>query len=425
MRAAADARTSGAFPELEFQLDGKALDSSSKVSACCLQDGSHLTFAVKASGTSLAGQLAEVLGEFGQMPISELNLLYSGKFGIAADQVLSTLGQQRRRRRLIEFLRENPQHFVVKGTSVDVATESIPSGRLDGTAFSEHMCCLQLHERVSSRSFRVEVARAIAVAVTSLMQAAFLSVQHVVVGGSAGRDTAIEGSANAEVTIFVEGLQTAGHETRLPEMLRSMAIRLEDQRESGIHVDGVYGDVVRLDMDGLTSVEVRLAPVFDTHSQALQALEEANTPHMHQLLEAALAGQQVRFVKKQVEPVKVTARLLKWWRGQQQWSSKIARPSDDLLDLIAVHVATRMPPHEGYDQGVAMRLAASVMARFDDAQIVWQIPCYGSRKVSSALLEQRPLLMDPANPFKNLADSAVFDPAEMIASVAKGMLCSI
>jgi hypothetical protein len=359
------------------------------------------------------------------MPLSELNLLYSDKFGIAASQVLGTLSQQCRRPRLIEFLREQPEHFIVKGTSVSLAAEGIPSGPSGASAFSEHMRCLRLHERVSSRGFRVEVARAVAAAVTSLMQATFLSVHHVVAGGAAGRDTAIEGSANLEVTVFVEGLPAAGQETQLPGFLKSVVIGLKDQLESGIHVDGVLGDAVRLEMDGLTSVEVRLAPVFETHGQTLQALENANTPQTRRLLEAALDGQQVRFVKKQAEPVKVTARLLKWWRCQQQWSSKLTRPSDDLLDLIAIHVATRMPPDESYDQGVAMRLAAKLMAHFDDAHIVLQTPYYGIQKISSMLLEQRPLLMDPANPFANHADGTSFDPAEMMALVAQASFCLV
>eukprot|EP00927_Polykrikos_kofoidii_P048043 TRINITY_DN4227_c0_g1_i1.p1 TRINITY_DN4227_c0_g1~~TRINITY_DN4227_c0_g1_i1.p1 ORF type:complete len:630 (-),score=140.88 TRINITY_DN4227_c0_g1_i1:127-2016(-) len=423
-RAAPGAHISDAFPELELQLDGHALDNSFTISACCLSNCSPLTLAAKASDESLTRQLVDVLSGHGQMPVSELNLLYSDKFEIAADKVLSTIGQ-RQRRRLIEFLREKQEHFVVKGTSVALVSAGIPSGPSSTTAFSEHMRCLKLHERVCSRGFRVEVARAIASAVTTLMQAAFLSVHHVVVGGAVGKDTALEGSANAEVTFFLEGLTAAGHETRLPGLLKSIVVGLEDQRDSGIHVIGVYGDAVRLEMDCLSTVEVRVAPLFGTHGQTLRALEEATTPQMQRFLEAALACQQVRFVKKQAEPVKVTARLLKWWRGQQQWHSRVALPSDELLDLIAIHIATQMPPDEGYDQGVAMRLAAKLMARFDEAHIVWQTPCYGNRKISSKLLEQRPLLMDPANPFVNLADRAVFDPAEMIALVAKSSPCLI
>ena len=37
--------------------------------------------------------------------------------------------------------------------------------------------------------------------------------------------------------------------------------------------------------------------------------------------------------------VKVTIRLMKWWREQQEWECELTRPSDELLELIALHDA--------------------------------------------------------------------------------------
>merc|ERR1719343_1661712 len=146
-----------------------------------------------------------------------------------------------------------------------------------------------------------------------------------------------------------------------------------------------------------------MSPVFETHSHALDFL--AAQKAVSQRIESAwLAKQQVKFMKQQPEPVKVTARLLKWWRNQQQWSCTATRPSDHLLELLAVHVAGQLPPNNSYDQDVAIGLAAKIMSQFNEAQITWPSPVYGRHKIPEEIRCQRPLLADPCNPFVNVAN---------------------
>merc|ERR1719388_2700 len=107
----------------------------------------------------------------------------------------------------------------------------------------------------------------------------------------------------------------------------------------------------------------------------------------------------------------VTMRLLKWWRDQQQWTSEYTTPSDDVLELIAVYSALQTKPK---DQRTAIANAMSLMARFNEVRIVWS-NYYSKEEIWTPLIQQRPLLMDPVNPYVNVADPQKFDSSELMS----------
>ena len=57
-----------------------------------------------------------------------------------------------------------------------------------------------------------------------------------------------------------------------------------------------------------------------------------------------------------------------------------------------------------------------LMTGFNTMQVVWpeRCRCYRQADIPQTLLQQRPLLMDPVNPFVNVADPDAFDPREMM-----------
>jgi len=54
-----------------------------------------------------------------------------------------------------------------------------------------------------------------------------------------------------------------------------------------------------------------------------------------------------------------------------------------------------------------------VLARLDELRVVWN-NFYQPSDIWAPLMAQRPLLMDPVNPFRNVCDPQEFDPRELM-----------
>merc|ERR1711881_304942 len=102
-------------------------------------------------------------------------------------------------------------------------------------------------------------------------------------------------------------------------------------------------DSVKFNVRGVVSVDMKFVPVFDSLAEVYQALKQ-NEADARRRLGCALLKERTHFIAKQPGQVKVTMRLLKWWRDQQQGSSAMTTPSDDILELIAVYSALQTKP---------------------------------------------------------------------------------
>merc|ERR1719152_718437 len=114
------------------------------------------------------------------------------------------------------------------------------------------------------------------------------------------------------------------------------------------------------------TVDLRFSPAFESYQAKVQALGQLG-PNSRKPFEASFCPERTQFVAKQPGNVKVTIRLLKWWRDQQAFSCELTRPSN-----------------------------------YYDQKDVW-----------SPLMMQRPLLIDPVNPFSNIVDPQDFDSREL------------
>lgn len=82
-----------------------------------------------------------------------------------------------------------------------------------------------------------------------------------------------------------------------------------------------------------------------------------------------------------------------------------------IIELLVAYSATQTKPS---DQRVAVANVMSLLARFDELRIVWPAHYYNKEDIWAPLLSQKPLLMDPTNPFFNVADSQSFDARELM-----------
>jgi len=279
---------------------------------------------------------------------------------------------------------------------------------------------LELHNTISGRSFNSKVAQMLTEVVDIVSENAWFTIDHVVKGGSIGKGTAINGCTDAELVFFVKGLPFQKQNKWLPSMLTAVAGVLNQHLETNASFQMVESLSITEDSicmkvkpSFMNEVHLRFSSAFGDYKETLGEMG-ALGPDGWKHLNTSLSKDKVAFVSKQPGQIKVTMRLLKWWRDQQQWKSEHTTPSDDVLELIAVYSALQTKPK---DQRTSVANAMSLMARFNELRIVWS-NYYSKEEIWAPLIQQRPLLMDPVNPYVNVADPQRFDASELM-SLAK------
>mmetsp|Transcript_95397 Transcript_95397/g.269561 ORF Transcript_95397/g.269561 Transcript_95397/m.269561 type:complete len:521 (+) Transcript_95397:109-1671(+) len=358
---------------------------------------------------SVAVEIEQIIKDSGgSMEIKDLCSKFTRKFNVS---LASLVGMKP-----AEFLAKERELFALAGRGCVALRAAAqpellperPSEAPGGAA--ENQQYLELHERISGRALSSRLSQALSEVQDAVSKASFLSVERVVRGGSVGKGTAIAGASDAELVFFLRGLPPNGHERWLPPLLRAAAAVLGEQLPQ--LEAACLEDHVLVRGRGL-QVELRFSPCFESYARAVQALGEQG-PEARRFFTASLAEQRVQFISRQPGPVRATIRLLKWWRDQQQWSAGLVRPRDEVLELMAVYSAVQTRPA---DQRQAVANVMSLLSRFDELRIVWS-NFYSKSDVWAPLLNQRPLLMDPVNPFVNIADPQVFDPRELMSAAA-------
>jgi len=271
-----------------------------------------------------------------------------------------------------------------------------------------------LHTKISSRSFNSKVAQALSTCKEILEEKSFLNVVEVAKGGSIGKGTSITDCEDAELVFFVKGLPTEGHTKWLPPLLRSVESTLAENlpEDMGAKMTCLE-DSVQLELKGGLTVSLRFSPAFENYVQTVQALGMLG-PHARKFFDPSFVKERTQFVSKQPGHVKVTMRLMKWWRDQQAWSCSLTRPSDYVLELIVIYAAQQCGK---VTQAQAIANCMSLLSRFDQLRVVWS-NYYDPSDVWSPLMLQKPLLMDPVNPFTNVADPQDFDARELMSLAA-------
>jgi hypothetical protein len=305
---------------------------------------------------------------------------------------------------------QRQQHQETKETKVAAAVNDPSDAPVSDTSESQEY--LELHNTISGRSFNSKVAQILNDIVDVVTEKSFLNIAQVVKGGSVGKGTAIAGMTDAEVVFFLKGMPKELQSKWLPPLLKAVAAVLAEHLSKDHGVEGICAtnDAVHMKVKGCVEVLLRFSPDFETYDEVIEAMAQQQ-PDMRKHLNVALTKEQVQFVSKQPGQVKVTMRLLKWWRNQQRWSTPQTTPSDEILELIAVYSALQTKPR---DQKMAIANAMSLMARFNELRIVWS-NYYSKENIWSPLLQQRPLLMDPVNPYLNVADPQTFDASELMS----------
>jgi len=271
---------------------------------------------------------------------------------------------------------------------------------------------VELHDAIHSNAFSSETMRRVNDLVAFISESSFLDIHHVVTGGSVGKGTFISGDVSPEIVFFLEGLPVTNHETWMPALLKAvMASFASDLELLGLHSVHIVEDAIIMKSAGQISMTAKLSisPVFEGYAHTLQILRDQG-PEAQFLQTLALAKERTQFVARQPNSVKKTIRLMKWWRNQQQWSSSMTCPCEEILELATIYSAVQTQP---CDQKTAIANVMSLLSRFHSLRVVWS-NYYSKDDVPAALLHERPLLLDPTNPFVNVADPQTFNASELM-----------
>jgi hypothetical protein len=416
--------------------DGKLQDFIGKQKSLSMENG---TVTLVRTDTALkpfsvVDEIVHILkaSTSGTMEIKELCNKFVQKFGVNLSSIVGS--------RPVEFLSKERTVFEVHGrglvslqgsrsaTSTEAAVVTEPPGLggdappgLGGDAIMdvEQPAPIDiqqfddLHNRIHSQSFNSQVMKSINDLVAALADTSFLDIDHVVIGGSIGKGTAIPGDAAAEIVFFLCDLPTTGPRTWQLPLLRAIAgvLSEEFQTAHGIESLHVTEDCLKMTLQGWgpMAVELYLSPTFESYEKTIQVIGEQGTD-TRKVYSSALAKERTNFVARQPSSVKATIRLMKWWRDQQEWYGRLSRPSDELLELVAIYSAVQTRPA---DKKEAIANLMSLLSRFEQMRVVWA-NFYEKDDVWTPLLSEKPLLMDPTNPFVNVADSQAFDASELM-----------
>mmetsp|Transcript_64242 Transcript_64242/g.184590 ORF Transcript_64242/g.184590 Transcript_64242/m.184590 type:complete len:629 (+) Transcript_64242:142-2028(+) len=406
------------FPDRELSFQGKALHDEKTLADCGVVDSSCLNFVVRCTEIALITQLMVILLARGQSSRVELDNLYCCRHGVSATQALNMLGWGEK---LLEFLQRQP-FFAVQNGCVSLARDAPPSPRLSRFEEENHTY-LQLSAKLCDDALMAKLDVELDGLVDVISNEAFLNISRTVKGGGLAKGTAIPGDVGAEVVLFVPGLALTDRDRWLPGLVGSLAgvltERLVGHGVAAVRAEPSEGAVRVLTEGGLGEVRLLLSPEFGAYSEALQAMRSQKPAMVLSGGEAAFVAQKVRFMDRQPAAVKATVRLLKYWRQQQQWSSAATRPSDELLELVAAHLAVRQPPT---DLRCAVTDALAALGSFGELSVTWPqaLRTYREGDVCKALLKQRPLILDPTNPLANLADASAFEPRELVEHARRG-----
>lgn len=429
----------GAFSEHNLLLGDKVLDKEQTLGSYGVTAETALGFCLEANEQSVVLQLETMLlARRGSLTCDELALLYCYKYGLSVNAALKTLGLDTT---LLDLLQAHPAVFAVDGKRVAAAkqpaepppqapapmlfqkenrsnSQPVKAERAEpkkkkpkaaepkpGSIAIDEQAFQALHTTISGRSFHSKAMQELRAVEHVLREQSFLDVQEVCRGGSVGRGTACLGCEDQEIVFCVKGLPAEQHDRWLPVLYRAIAASLDS-------ADGQYPRPVRASETKVTlgdNLTLRVAPFFESYAEAVQALG-TEPPEGRPYFDCTFTRERTQFISKQPGSVKAVMRLLKWWREQQAWSCQLTTPTDELLELVAVYVSQQCGK-VGLGQQVSNCLG--LLASLDKVRIVWS-QFYAPQDVWAPLLMQKPLLMDPVNPFRNVVDPQDFDPRELM-----------
>lgn len=394
------------FPDQTVLFAGKPLPDTGRLDECALEDGVFLDFVVCASDDIFAEQLAELIesnSDDEELSATQLGTLYFYKHGASASQALRILGCVWGEK-FRDFLWRHPRFSLERGrVMLAPSGPGSPSSKAKAAGMCQNQAFLNLHAQLVS-DHAIEQANVAMDHLCALVpDLLFFRVERVLRGGSVGTGLAIAGSVTAELLFIVKGLPNVKLERTLPSLHNSTAAILQERLVGSAGVVRVWqaGEAVRVQMNEAVPVDLFFVPASWSCTGPGQTFpwNQVQSDHAKNVRKAVRAEQTITFMQSLPEPLKMTIRVLKWWRGKWQWAASKTCPSDELLEYVAAWTANEYPPQDLY---TAVMNAIATLARFAELKAL-----------------SHPQDLSPAGECMfhvwNMADFLFFDFSEMVS----------
>mmetsp|Transcript_4497 Transcript_4497/g.10499 ORF Transcript_4497/g.10499 Transcript_4497/m.10499 type:complete len:663 (+) Transcript_4497:327-2315(+) len=169
------------------------------------------------------------------------------------------------------------------------------------------------------------------------------------------------------------------------------------------------------------SVAVSFAADFDDEPAELLKAIKTSAPNVRKLFQSCLRLQWRKLLLRQPATVQRTARLMKWWMENQTFSSVFHHPPPRLMEAATIY-ASATTQYKSISELVAA--TRSVLLELPDAKIIWadglgRFSIYTPAEVQRNVRSQKPMLMDPVNPYNNLANKRIFGCEELVGALGE------
>jgi hypothetical protein len=367
------------FPAKALVFQGQSLDMGARLADVSIAEGAALLMEIEASPSHLVEQLWELL-QGKSVSTTELADLYCYRYGAPVRRALKLLGLNET---LKDFLKRQSCFSVQSGS---ICATDVKPPVCNDEQLQQNVQYLNLHKELTSCSSIQKASRALDVVVKAACEGSFLQIQRVIRGGSIGRGTAVPGCTDAKAMLLLTGVPCLGHAKWAPPLLQLLAAMLHIKlaaSDSSFEEVAVVDGAVHVTFKGETTVSLEL--------------EAADAP------DAIFADRRARFFDRQPASVKVTMKLMKWWRNQQQWEDDSSIPSDEILEYICAFAAYGQLPE---NQFTAVGQVMTLLADFKKLCVIWPdgVASYRPELIPRPVLIERPLLLDPTDPEANICN---------------------
>ncbi|XP_028412305.1 2'-5'-oligoadenylate synthase-like protein 2 isoform X4 [Dendronephthya gigantea] len=247
-------------------------------------------------------------------------------------------------------------------------------------------------------------------------------------GGSQGKGTAVKEYCDIDLVMILNDVKDAQDlQKQLPKIKEEVKEKL--RRYASAHIvpnsltDTTFS--VKFSVQGTNgNIDVDLLPTFkfedlqDLYQRMLKDMDYAD------YYSAALVQQQVDFVEEYPPNVKNLIRLVKYWKKEMVEPSSASRriPNSYLMELITIHLwEENTEDSDGkFDTLKAFHGVMEALMDYESLNVIWT-ENYSENDIPSEIKDQRPLVMDPANPTNNVCENFEW---EEIKEEAKRVLAS-
>ncbi|XP_066284330.1 2'-5'-oligoadenylate synthase 1-like [Branchiostoma lanceolatum] len=244
-----------------------------------------------------------------------------------------------------------------------------------------------------------------------------VTVNRLVKGGSYGRGTALKDRSDLDVTLFLNGITSMrDFLNQQQDIIGRVAATLEGSRWA--RENGVVSVVAQQNAATLVlrsrdhQMEVDIVPAYDNlgavenpmkRNEVYQSMR-GQDPYKYS---ASFVGLQVEFVREKPARLKNLIRLVKSWKKAQDARFGRKLGSSWLWELISIYVCeTKVGSTSSFNMKQAFKMVMETVVNYSSLRALWTT-YYSDRfpvvreKLSST---GSPLVLDPANPWDNVAD---------------------